>query len=393
MKNGRWRATLVGIYGAGAFTMYFLDPQRGKRRRVELKDALVHSGHRVQKFAGRFSRDFTHRFEGTVAETKGFFRDERVSDELLEQRVRSALGRAVSHPHAIDVKCKDGSVTLSGWILAEESKDLEEAVQAVRGSQEVATFLSITDHPEHISDLQGGTKRKRLAELLQESWSPTTRVIAGGAGLGLIAYGLSRRESMGAAVGLSGAALLVRSIINTPLRRVAGVGSRPGALQIQKTMHIAARPSDLYEFWVNPENYPRVFTHVKQVTHEGEGTYRWHLLGPAGMPLSWTGTITRRVAGKLIEWHSAPGAVIENHGIIRLDEEKDGRTRVHIRMSYTPPVGLLGHAVAALLGVDPKSLMDQDFVQLKAVFEQGLTRVRGHEVMAPELKAVRPPAS
>jgi uncharacterized membrane protein len=392
MKNGRWGAALAGIYGAGALTMYFLDPQRGKRRRAELKDALVHSGHRVQKFADRFGRDFTHRFEGTVAEAKSLFREERVPDEILEQRVRSALGRTVSHPHAIDVKCKDGSVTLSGWILADELQDLEKAVQAVKGTQELATLLHATDQPEHISELQGGTKRKYVAQLLQESWSPTTRVIGGGAGLGLIAYGLSQRESLGVAVGLGGAGLLLRSITNAPLRRVAGVG-RPIALQIQKTMRIAASPSDLYEFWVNPENYPRVFTHVKAVTREGEGTYRWHLLGPAGAPLTWTGTIVRRLPGKTVEWQSLPGSVIENHGIIRLDEEEDGRTRVHIRMSYTPPAGLLGHTFAALLGVDPKSLMDQDFVQLKAVFEQGITRVRGHEVMAPELKAVRPPAS
>ena len=392
MKNGRWGAALAGIYGAGALTMYFLDPQRGKRRRAELKDALVHSGHRVQKFADRFGRDFTHRFEGTVAEAKSLFREERVPDEILEQRVRSALGRTVSHPHAIDVKCKDGSVTLSGWILADELQDLEKAVQAVKGTQELATLLHATDHPEHIPELQGGTKRKYVAQLLQESWSPTTRVIGGGAGLGLIAYGLSQRESLGVAVGLGGAGLLLRSITNAPLRRVAGVG-RPIALQIQKTMRIAASPSDLYEFWVNPENYPRVFTHVKAVTREGEGTYRWYLLGPAGAPLTWTGTIVRRLPGKTVEWQSLPGSVIENHGIIRLDEEEDGRTRVHIRMSYTPPAGLLGHTFAALLGVDPKSLMDQDFVQLKAVFEQGITRVRGHEVMAPELKAVRPPAS
>jgi uncharacterized membrane protein len=276
--------------------------------------------------------------------------------------------------------------------MADELQDLEKAVQSVRGAKEVATFLNTTDHPEHISDLQGGTKRKRLPEFLQESWSPTARVVAGGAGLGLITNGLLRRGLMGTAAGLGGAMLLIRSILNAPLRRVAGV-DRPAGLRIQKTMHIAASLPDLYEFWVNPENYPRVFTHVKQVTREGEGTYRWHLVGPAGIPLSWTGAITRRLPGKMVEWHSLPGSVVENHGIIRLDAEKDGRTRVHIQMSYIPPAGLLGHAFATLLGVDPKSLMDQDFVQLKAVFEQGITRVRGHETMAPELKPTRPAAS
>jgi uncharacterized membrane protein len=380
MKNGRWNMTLAGIYGAGALTMYFLDPQRGKRRRVVLKDALVHTGYELQKYSGRVRRDLRHRVEGAVAEAENLFHDETVTDDILEQRVRTALGRAVSHPHAIDVKCKDGSVALSGWIMAEELEDLEEAVESVRGVVEVSTFVNTTDHPEHIPDLQGGRQRKHLPEFLQETWSPTARVVAGGTGLGLIGYGLLRRESMGAAVvGLAGSVMLGRSIFNMPLRSLVGIGQGPG-LRIQKTMRIDATPADLYEFWANPENYPKVFTHVKQVTREEDGIYRWHVMGPAGIPLSWTGTITRQIPGKMVEWHSLRGSVIENRGIIRLDAGKDGRTQVHVQMSYTPPAGLLGHAFAALLGVDPKSLMDQDFVQLKAVFGQGL----GHEVSKPD---------
>ena len=391
MNSRRWGVTLAGLYGAGALTMYFLDPQRGKRRRAEVKDALVHSGHEVRKFTRRFSRDFEHRIDGVLAAAENLFHREQVSDRVLEQRVRAALGRVVSHPHAIDVSCTDGCVGLSGWIIADEMEDLNRAVEAIRGVVEVTTFLSTTNRPDYISSLEG-KKRKHLPGLLQENWSPTARVAAGGAGLGLITYGLLRRESVGAAAGLGGAMLLARSIFNTSLRRMSGAGARAG-LRLQKTMHIAASEADLYEFWVNPENYPRVFAHVKEVTREGDGIYRWQVIGPAGIPVTWTGKITSRIPGKMVEWHSEPGSAIENHGIIRLDGEEDGRTRVHIQMSYTPPAGLLGHAVAALLGMDPKSLMNQDLVQLKAVFERGTTRVRGHEVMAPELKAAHPTAS
>lgn len=392
MENGRWSMTLAGLYGAGALTMYFLDPQRGKRRRTDVKDAFVHSGTQVRKFARRFGRDFEHRVKGVVAETENLFHHEQVSDNVLEQRVRTALGRAVSHPHAIDVSCIDGSVALSGWVRADEMESLNHAVEGIRGVVDVTTFLSTTNRPDYISALEPKKQRKHLPEFLQANWSPTARVAAGSAGLSLIAYGLLRRESVGAAVGFGGAVLLARSIFNTSLRRMSGVGESAG-IGIQKTMHVAASAADMYEFWVNPENYPKVFTHVKKVTHEGDGIYRWHVMGPLGIPISWTGTITSRVPGKMVEWKSERGSVIENHGIIRLDAEEDGRTRVHIQMSYTPPAGLLGHGVAAVLGVDPKSLMDHDLVQLKAVFEQGGTRVRGHEVKARELKVAHSPAS
>ena len=74
-------------------------------------------------------------------------------------------------------------------------------------------------------------------------------------------------------------------------------------------------------------------------------------------------------------------------GVSHLEAQKDGRTRVHIDMNYNPPAGLIGHAVAALLGLDPKSALDQDMVQLKSLLEQGKTRVGGHEVTKSELKS------
>ena len=49
----------------------------------------------------------------------------------------------------------------------------------------------------------------------------------------------------------------------------------------------------------------------------------------------------------------------------------------------------MGHAVAALLGLDPKNAMDEDFVRLKSLFEQGKSRAHGHEVMRSELKSAK----
>ena len=46
-------------------------------------------------------------------------------------------------------------------------------------------------------------------------------------------------------------------------------------LRIQKTIRVSATPSELYEFWTNPENYPKVFAHVNPVTRERNGLFRW----------------------------------------------------------------------------------------------------------------------
>jgi uncharacterized membrane protein len=386
MKTDRLAWTLFGMFGAGALTMYFADPDRGKRRRATLRDAFVHTGNDVKRFAGRFGRDAEHRVEGAVAETRRLFEDDdRVSDSVLEQRLRTAVGRAVSHPHAVEVNCTGGSVFLGGWVLADEVAELTGAVRSVRGVRELSTFLNTTDHPEHISELQGGVRRRHLPDFLRQSWSPTGRVLAGFAGVGLIAYGATHRKLIGKTLGVNGAILLARSVLNTPLKRMIGADETAG-LRIQKTVSINAPAAELYEFWKNPENYPKVFAHVKQITPEQNGIFSWQVSGPAGIPLTWKGRITRLVPEKRVEWWSLPDSVIENHGVIHLEAQKDGQTRVQIDMSYNPPAGLLGHAVAALLGLDPKSALDQDIVQLKSLLEQGKARVGGHEATKSELK-------
>lgn len=387
MKTGHLPWTFAGLFGAGALTMYFSDPDRGKRRRALLADTLVHSGHDVGKFARRFSRDVEHHVEGSVAETHHLFdADDVVSDTVLEQRIRTAAGRAVAHPGALEVNCTEGSVFLGGWVLDDEVNELISCVRSVRGVRDLSTFLNTTDHAGHISALQGGVRRRHIPKFLRESWSPTARVLAGSAGAGLILYGATHHRPIGKAASINGAILLARSILNVPLTRIIGADEMAG-LRIQKTIRMSATPSELYEFWTNPENYPKVFAHVNRVTRENDGLFRWQVSGPAGIPLSWTGRITRQVPERTVEWRSTPESTIENHGIVHFEPEKDGRTRIQIDMTYNPPAGLLGHAVAAVLGLDPKNAMDQDFIRLKSLFEQGKSSVHGHEVTRSELKA------
>ena len=42
-----------------------------------------------------------------------------------------------------------------------------------------------------------------------------------------------------------------------------------------------------------------------------------------------------------------------------------------VTMSYTPPAGALGHAVARLFGADPKSGLNDDLLRMKVFLETG----------------------
>jgi uncharacterized membrane protein len=62
---------------------------------------------------------------------------------------------------------------------------------------------------------------------------------------------------------------------------------------------------------------------------------------------------------------------VQHAGLIRLVPTGDGATRVEIMMSCHPPVGIVGHAVAASVGRVPKRQMDANLARLKTTIETG----------------------
>lgn len=380
--SARGYSLLLGGLGLGAGLMYLFDPDRGRRRRAHLRDRAAGVVHDAEQAAGKTARDLAHRGQGLLAQARSCFeREVGAEPDVLEQRVRSEIGRVVSHPGSIDVTCYDGSVVLMGLILEKELHPLLDAVRKVKGVKSTTDWLCEVPTAEHISGLQGGVPRTgRRFELMQENWSPAARLLAGVAGGLLASWGAPRRDLAGLASTAAGVALVTRAWTNADLRRLIGLGRYAAPIALQKTLRIDAPVAELFEFWRDPENYPRVFAHVREVKKVGENLYRWSVAGPAGTHVGWEGTITRMVPNELLEFRSVAGSLVENAGVVRLDPNYDGSTRLHIRMFYQPPAGLVGHWIAELFGADPKSALDEDLARLKSLFERGKTRAHGETV-------------
>lgn len=110
----------LGGMAIGATLMYLLDPDQGRRRRALLRDQVISIATRVDDAVEAIARDLSNRAQGLAAEARSMFVEEDVPDEVLLNRVRSEMGRAVSHPSAIEVTAEQGRVTLSGLVLADE---------------------------------------------------------------------------------------------------------------------------------------------------------------------------------------------------------------------------------------------------------------------------------
>src|SRR5919108_3469409 len=88
---------IAGALG-GAGLMYLLDPDRGARRRALVRDQAARARHRLAESAEATGRDLRNRAKGTAAELRSRFRGQTAGDEIVHERVRSAVGRVVSHP-------------------------------------------------------------------------------------------------------------------------------------------------------------------------------------------------------------------------------------------------------------------------------------------------------
>jgi uncharacterized membrane protein len=86
----------------------------------------------------------------------------------------------------------------------------------------------------------------------------------------------------------------------------------------------------------------------------------------------WDALTTDFVPNERIAWKSVEGAAIEHAGVVRFTPTADGATTIDIKMSYNPPAGAVGHAVATILGRDPKHQMDDDLARLKTTIETGI---------------------
>jgi uncharacterized membrane protein len=296
----------------------------------------------------------------------------------------------VTHPSAIEVHARDGHVLLSGPILQREVRELMRRVSRVAGVRAIENRLDAHATGEGVPALQGAGRIPPRHVLERDIWPPAWRLIAGAGGLGLGTYGMGRGGLSGGLIALTGGGLLLRAISNRPLSRTVGVSGGRRAIDLRKSLMIQAPIDEVFRFWTHVENFPRFMEHILDVKRTGADGIRshWKVRGPGGVSMSWDAEVTRHESNRLFAWKTLPGSTVEHAGQVHFEEVGPSTTRVHVQMTYNPPAGAVGHAVASLLGADPKRRMDDDLVRLKSLLEEGRTRAHGHQVMREEVESV-----
>jgi uncharacterized membrane protein len=186
-----------------------------------------------------------------------------------------------------------------------------------------------------------------------------------------------------------GMGALARSLTNLPLKRLIGVGAGRRPVVVRKVINVAAPVDRVWNLWSNYENFPRFMAHLEEVRRTGEGRSHWVAVGPAGKRVEWDAVTTQSVPNEFLAWESVEGSAVQNDGIVRFRPNADGTTQIDVRISYNPPGGAIGHAVAALFRKDPKRAMDEDMIRLKSLLEEGKTRGEDGQVSLDELAGLQ----
>jgi uncharacterized membrane protein len=156
------------------------------------------------------------------------------------------------------------------------------------------------------------------------------------------------------------------------LSEVAYAIEEDDAIDVNKSILINRPVEEIYRYWRDFENLPRVMAHLESVQVIDEKRSRWTAKGPGGRRIEWEAEITADRPNELIAWRSLEGASVENSGSVRFDRAPGGRgTLLRVELSYRPPAGQLGAAIAKLLGEEPKLQVDEDLRRLKQVMEAG----------------------
>jgi uncharacterized membrane protein len=95
--------------------------------------------------------------------------------------------------------------------------------------------------------------------------------------------------------------------------------------------------------------------------------------------------IVQDIEGEILSWKSAPGAMVDNAGEVVFKEAPGNRgTEVHAHISYIPPAGDLGKAVAKLLNDVFARMIREDIRRFKRMMETGELPVIKHDPSARE---------
>jgi uncharacterized membrane protein len=203
-------------------------------------------------------------------------------------------------------------------------------------------------------------------------------------GSGLVLYGIKRGTLGGLGLALLGGALVYRGVSGhcncyeaLGLDTTYSSGPRTSVrarhgVKVDQSVTILRPREELYRFWRDFSNLPRVMCHLESVQPIDDKRSHWAAKGPAGTRVEWDAEIITERANELIGWRSVGDSEVDTAGSVHFTPAPGDRgTEVKVALKYDPPAGQLGAGVAWMLGQSPAQQIREDLRRFKQIMETG----------------------
>lgn len=204
----------------------------------------------------------------------------------------------------------------------------------------------------------------------------TERALSGALGGALLLAATKTRLFTSGAAAALGTLLLYRGASGScPVYRRMGVStarhsSGDGGVDVQRSITIGRSPDEVYRFWRDPENLPRIMGHFAKVTAEAHHAH-WRLDLPLGRRVEWDTQVVDEAPGERIHWRSRQPSELDSEGEVVLTPHGEWGTEVTLRLRFEPPLGKAGRMAMEVARKAPELVAMRALRRCKALMETG----------------------
>lgn len=215
-------------------------------------------------------------------------------------------------------------------------------------------------------------------------------------GAALLLLGLSRGKLGGLLASVVGGSLLYRGMtrhchlyeslgINTASSNPATAIPAQQGVKVERSTVINRSAEDLYRFWRDLENLPRIMPHLRRVEVLDQKRSHWQAEGPMGKLVEWDAEIITEREPEVLSWRSLPGGDLATAGSVHFKSlGSDRGTAVTVSLKYDPPAGKVGATVASILGYGLKREMEESLNCFRELMESSQVPATQTPPIGPE---------
>lgn len=232
-------------------------------------------------------------------------------------------------------------------------------------------YASVSNKTEADTYIHGS--KKSIIPGLRVNISTAERVVMLAAGSFFLYRALKKNDANKAAEGIAAGTMLFRGISGycPAYDLIESTDTlQPDNILISTSMTVDKSAEEVYEAWSKLENLPLFMEHLQSVEKIDEYKSHWTAKVPGGLgTISWDAEILMDEPGKLLSWHSLPGATIHNSGKVKFNERGDGLTDIEVTISYRAPLGKAGEIGGKLLTPVFERILASDIESFKEYIE------------------------